>query len=374
MLFSQIPGLDEIKKTLIQSVKNNHIHHAQLFMGTEGTGNLAIALAYATYINCENKLENDSCGQCPSCIKINKLAHPDFNFVFPVSTTKQITKDPMSNLFLKDWRSFVLENPYGNLNDWSNHIGAENKQLNISVEESRNIIKTLSLKAFEAEYKILFIWQPENLHVTAANALLKVLEEPTLKTVFLLVTNNSEKLLTTILSRTQKIKVRSFTEEEIKKGLMGIAQLDDKKANRLAYLADGSLNEAFRLNREVEEDHHSFFRDWMRICYKRSNVLELVEWCEGFQKMGREVQKSLLQYGLNMFRETLVYRFASAELVRLQEEDMKFVEGFSKVLSESKVEAIAKQLNDAYYHIERNANPKITFLDLSLFISSVFKS
>jgi DNA polymerase III subunit delta' len=189
-----------------------------------------------------------------------------------------------------------------------------------------------------------------------------------------LVTNNSEKLLTTILSRTQKIKIRSFTDEEIKEGLISINQLDEKKAGKLAYLADGSLNEAFRLNREVEEDHHSFFRDWMRICYKKNNFAELVEWSEVFHKMGREVQKSLFQYGLNMLRETLVYNYASNQLVRLQDEDLKFVEGFSKVLNESKVEQVSKQLNDAYYHIERNANAKITFLDLSLFISMIFKS
>ncbi|MBX9850165.1 MAG: DNA polymerase III subunit delta [Cytophagaceae bacterium] len=374
MLFSEIPGLDEVKKTLINSVKSNHVHHAQLFMGTEGSANLAMAIAYATYINCEEKKEDDSCGTCPSCIKFKKLAHPDINFVFPISTTKNIPKDPMSSLFMKEWRTFVLENPYGNLNDWANHIGAENKQLNISVEESRNIIKTLSLKAFEAEYKILFIWQPENLHTSAANALLKILEEPPVKTVFLLVANNLEKILGTIQSRTQKVKIRSFTDDELKKGLVSKFQMEEKKASQLAYMADGNFNEALRLDQEAEEDHHVFFRDWMRICYKKNNWPELIEWSENFQKLGREMQKSLLQYGLNMLRETLVYSYAGDKLVRLQNEDLKFVQGFSKVLNEPKVEAIAEQLNQAHYHIERNANPKITFLDVSLYISGVLKS
>jgi len=375
VLFSEIPGLEEIKKTLIHSVRSNHVHHAQLFMGSEGTANLALALAYATYLNCEDKKEDDSCGQCSSCIKFKKLAHPDINFVFPVSTTKAVTKDPVSSLFLKDWRSFVLENPYGSLNQWGNFIGAENKQLNISVEESRNIIKTLSLKAFEAEYKVLLIWYPENMHVSAANAILKILEEPPYKTIFLLVTNNSERLLTTILSRTQKIKIPAFSEEEIKVALKQKLEVDDKKASQLAYLADGNLNEAFRLFKEVEEDHHLFFRDWMRVCYKKNNLLELVDWSENFQKLGREVQKSLILYGLNILRETLIYRVAgSGELVRLASEDLKFVEGFSKVLSEEKVERICGQLNEVFYHIERNANPKIAFLDVSLFISQVFKS
>lgn len=374
MLFSEIPGLEEIKQTLIQSVVANHVHHAQLFMGTEGSANLALALAYATYINCENKGEHDSCGQCPSCIKFNKLAHPDINFVFPVSTTKQVPKEPMSSSFLKDWRNFVLENPYATVNDWGNFIGAENKQLNIGVEESRNIVKTLSLKAFEAEYKILFIWYPENMHVSAANALLKILEEPPYKTIFLLVTNNSEKLLTTILSRTQKIKIRSFTEEEISAALQQKQQVEAKKATQLAYLADGNYNEALRLLKEVEEDHHLFFRDWMRVCYKKNNLTELTEWAENFHKMGREVQKSLLLYGLNILRETLVYSLTGGDLVRLASEDLKFVEGFSKVLSEEKVEMICRNLNEAHYHIERNANAKIVFLDVSLIISRIFKS
>jgi DNA polymerase III subunit delta' len=374
VLFSEIPGLEDTKRSLIQSVKSSHVAHAQLFMGTEGGANLAMALAYATYINCENKSDEDACGACPSCAKFNKLVHPDINFVFPVSTTKQVAKDPVSSLFLKDWRAFVLENPYASLNEWANYIGAENKQLNISVEESRNIIKTLSLKAFEAEYKVLLIWQPENLHHTAANSLLKILEEPPEKTIFILVANNIEKIITTILSRTQKVKIPSFTDEEVKAGLVRMQQLDEKKAAKVAYIADGSLNEAFRLNREVEEDHHIFLRDWMRACYKKNNYAELIEWAESFQKIGREGQKSLLQYGLNMLRETFVYHYAGNKLVRLPEEDLKFVEGFSKVLDNEKIEAVMKQMNDAYYHIERNANSKITFLDISLYISRLLKS
>jgi DNA polymerase-3 subunit delta' len=343
-------------------------------MGAEGSGNLALALAYATYLNCENRQEEDSCGKCPYCIKLSKLAHPDVNFVFPFSATKAVPKDPTCLHFMKDWRKFVLENPYASVNDWANFIGAENKQMNISAEEARNIIQTLSLKSFESEYKIMLIWQPEHMHVNGANALLKILEEPPVKTIFLLVTNNSERLLTTILSRTQKIKIRPFNDEEIKEGLIKMVQVEEKKAAQLAYVADGSLNEAFRLTREAEEDYHAFFRNWMRSCFKKNNTNELIEWGENFQSLGREVQKSLLQYGLGMLRETLVYNIAGKNLVRLGEEDLKFVEGFSKVLNEEKIEQISRHLNEACYHIERNANPKITFLDISLSISGIFKS
>ncbi|MFN3404347.1 MAG: ATP-binding protein [Cytophagaceae bacterium] len=372
MQFSQIPGLVETKKTLMASVQNSHVAHAQLFMGSEGGANLALAVAYATYINCESRVENDSCGTCPSCVKYNKLIHPDLHFVFPVATTKHVPKDPLSSLFMNDWRKFFLDNPYGGVLNWGEFIGSENKQLNISVEESRNIIKNISLKPFEAEYKILIIWLPENMHITAANAILKVLEEPPQKTLFLLVTNNSEKIITTVLSRTQKVKVRPFTDEEVKHYLKEKQGFDDKKATQLAYLSDGNLNEALRLASEIEEDNHQMFRDWMRVCFKKNNVAELMEWMEAFQKLGREGQKSLFHYGLGILRETLVCRY-SKDLLRLNEEDMKFVEGFSKVLDEWKVENISKQLNEGFYHIERNANAKIVFLDMSFQISAIMK-
>lgn len=372
MKFSEIPGLEETKKTLINSVKNKHVAHAQLFFGPGGSGNLALALAYATYINCENKQENDSCGICASCSKYNKLIHPDLHFVYPVTTTKQVTKDPLSHLFIKDWRNFVLQNPFGNLNDWSNFIGAENKQLSISVEEGRNIIKTLVLKSFEAEFKVLILWLPENMNVSAANAILKILEEPPEKTIFLLVTNNQDKIITTILSRTQKVKIRGFRDEEILKTLVGVHKVEEKRAQQLAWLAEGDYNEAMRLMDEVEEDNNQLFKDWMRLCYRKNNIKELVEWSEVFQKLGREAQKSLLQYGLTIIRECLVFRHAS-DLLKLKEDDFKFVEGFSKVLSEDKIEDITSNLNEAFYHIERNANGKIIFLDTSFNLSAIFK-
>jgi DNA polymerase III subunit delta' len=373
MLFSHIPGLDDTKRTLINSVKNAHIAHAQLFHGREGSANLALALAYATYINCENKGEDDSCGECPSCYKFNKLIHPDLHFVFPISTTKEVTKDALSNLFMKHWRNIVIANPYLNLSNWGDEIGSENKQLNISVDESRNILKSLALKSFEAEYKILILWLPEMMNASSANAILKVLEEPPSKTIFLLVTNNSEKIITTILSRIQLIKIRSFTDEEVKSHLTGKFSLDEKRAGQLAYLAEGNMNEAVRLKDEIQEDNHQLFRDWMRSCYKKNNITEIVAWSESFQKIGREAQKHLLQYGLNTIRETFLFRHTGTEIVRLQEDELKFVEGFSKVLNDLKIEQVSRQLNEAYYHIERNANPKILFLDLSLNISSLMK-
>lgn len=373
MFFAQIPGLAETKQSLIKAVHNNHIAHAQLFVGSDGSANLAMALAFATYINCEDKLATDSCGKCVSCNKYNKLIHPDLHFVFPVSTTKSVSKDPMSTLFMKEWRSFIAENPFGDVNTWANHIDAENKQLNISVEEARNIVKTISMKAFEAEYKVLIIWLAENMHPSASNAILKVLEEPPVKTVFLLVTNNSERIITTILSRTQRVKIRAFRDEEIKSELVNKHGIEERKAQQLAYLAHGNMNHGLQLVNEVEEDSHEMFRTWMRHCFKRNNVADLISAGEDFQKKGREGQKSLFLYGLHMMRECLIFPY-SRELIRLQQEEFQFVEGFSKIANGQKVEAISKQLTEACYHIERNGNAKIIFLDTSLNISSILKS
>ena len=211
MRFSDIIGLEDTKQQLIAAVKSNHVAHAQLFFGSEGSANLALALAFATYINCTNQSDSDSCGTCASCTKIDKLVHPDVQFIFPVSSTKKVTgKSVVSSSYMNEWRSFILNNPYSGIEQWSASYGAENKQSNISKEESRNIIKNLSLKAFEAEYKIMLIWLPEFMHPSAANGILKILEEPPKKTIFLLVTNDYEKLLTTILSRCQFLRFDLF--------------------------------------------------------------------------------------------------------------------------------------------------------------------
>lgn len=261
MLFKDIPGLEETKKQLIQAVKNNHIAHAQLFLCKNGGANLPLALAYTTYLNCEQPLENDSCGSCSSCSKNAKIVHPDVHFVYPVSSTKNITgKDVVSTNFLKEWRGFLLANPYGNVNQWMMAFGGENKQVNISKEESRQVIKRLSLKSFEGKYKVMIIWLPEYMNGASANAILKILEEPPERIIFLLVCNDDEQLLTTILSRTQIVKIRQFGDNEIMQLLVEQHEINETKAERLAHLADGNLNEAMTLIEGSEEDNHDLFR------------------------------------------------------------------------------------------------------------------
>lgn len=365
MLFKEITGLDDVKHTLVQSVANNHVAHAQLFRGKEGSANLAMALAYATYVNCEDKQSADACGRCASCTKMNKLIHPDFHQVFPVTTTKQVSKDPLSEHFLADWRKFIQASPYQSLSDWLDQIGAESKQGNIAVEEARNILRKLSLKAYEAEYKVLLIWLPEMMNSSSANALLKVLEEPPAKTLFLLVCQSTDKLLTTILSRTQGVRIRDFTDTEIRQHLTKRAGVEESRAAQIAHLSEGNLNEALRLSRSEKNEHHEWFREWMRLCFK-ADVTQLVEQTEKFAKLSKEMQKTLMQYGLTMCREALVWQHGAESLVRLEGDELNFVKGFAKVINAGNAETLYKYFNDACFHLERNANPKILFLDVSL--------
>lgn len=372
MQFSQIIGHQETKKLLLSSVQNSHVAHAQLFLGQEGSANLALALAYATYINCENKQPSDSCGTCGSCIKINKLVHPDFNFVMPVTSTKTITKDVLSQKFLTDWRTFVTVNPYQGLNEWMQYIGAENKQGIISKEESRQLVKLVSLKAFEGDYKIVLIWLPELMHHTAANALLKLLEEPPAKTLFLLVSQSSEKLLATITSRTQIVQVRAFTEQEVVEWVQQNYNTDQTTAYQIAQLAEGSLNAAAKLTSEISSDYFTFFQDWMRQCYGYK-FGDVVEMSEEFQKLGRENQKNFLLYALNLFRKVILFGVDASLITFLPPNEMEFVQKFSKLITQANAAQLTDELNQAHYHIERNANPKMVFVDSSIQIAGYLR-
>lgn len=373
MKFSDISGYESLKTQLIQSVVSDQIAHAQLFLGPQGGPNLALALAFSTFINCQNRTPEDSCGECAACQKNAKLVHPDVHFAFPVSATKKIkAKDVISIKFLSEWRNFVIQDPYNTAGGWNSYFGGENKQLNISRQESREIIKNLSLKPFEGLYKIMIIWLPEYMHPAAANALLKILEEPPRNTLFLLVSNDESKLLSTILSRTQIVHIRPFSDKEIKELLINQHFIEEDKAGQIAHLVDGNINEALRLAREVEDDSHKMFRDWMRLCYM-GDLMELTKWTEKFNAMTKVAQQTLFHYGLSMMREALIVGNDELDLSRLMGEEFEFVKNFSKILSFESIEKISNILNEAFYHIERNAHSKILFLSVSLKIVEIFQ-
>ncbi|GGZ33893.1 DNA polymerase III subunit delta [Echinicola pacifica] len=376
MLFSSIPGLTETKDRLVTAIKNNHLAHALLFHGPEGSANLKMALALATYVNCANPGENDSCGTCSSCQKMAKLVHPDLSFTFPLpgSMIKEEDGDKAKKGdILVPWRDFVINKPYANLQDWIYHNGFEKKQLNISKAAAKQIIQTLSLKSFEGGYKTILVWMPEFLNSSAANALLKVLEEPPEKTLFLMVANQPEQLLTTILSRTQKVLVRAFTDTEIEEHLVAQGLSSPAAAQQIAPLADGNMRDAYRLMDQVVDENTAKFRDWMRICFTL-DINKVTQWADQYQLQDKEGQKALLLTGLNILRESLLKRSQLEELMRSSPSDRDFVENFStKALTENKITDLYKLLNDAHYHLERNASAKILFANLSFNMARVLR-
>lgn len=374
MIFKDIPGLTEVKEKLMNTIERGKIAHAQLFRGREGSANLALAIAYASVLNCEARTESDACGKCASCQKISKIIHPDVHFVFPVCPAKNKSgKDVVSDSFIEEWRALVRKNPYAGPFEWSMEFGGENKQLNISREESRNVVKKLSLKSFEGMYKVMIIWLPEYMHNSAANALLKLLEEPPEKTLFLLVTNDQEGIIGTILSRSQQVNIRSFTKQETAAFLIENYTLDESRAQQISNIADGNLNHAIKLVNEIEDDAHVMFQEWMRTCFSK-NYSSMIEFAEELSKANKILQKGIIQYGMSILREALLINNGASNLVHEQKEERTFVDNFAKTLSFERLTSMYEMLNSAFYHLERNGNPKIIFLDTSLLITSAFKS
>ncbi|HYF66793.1 MAG TPA: DNA polymerase III subunit delta [Ohtaekwangia sp.] len=368
MTFSNIPGLQGVKQVLSEAAKTNHTAHAQLFVGTDGALNLPLALAFATYLHCENK-GDDSCGTCSACSKNSKLIHPDTHFVFPLSNIKNDKDEERFKAEIrKSWRTFLTENPFGTLDDWTNSYGGEDKQALISREESREIVKALSLKPFESQHKVMIIWQPELMHPSAANGILKILEEPPPHTYFILVTNAADRLLSTIISRTQIVTVPLLSDEEVEGYLVDKHGVEVSRAQRTAQLADGNLNLAIKLLDNEEDNNTLRFTEWMRACFKR-NYGTLVSIAEEYHGLDKLSQRNVMSYSINMMRETMLHVSGASAINRATGDELKFVQDFSKVMNLEKIEKSFKLMNDASYHLERNGSAKMIFLDLSLNLS-----
>jgi len=364
LLFGEIIGHEDIKRTLIRSVQNNHVAHAQLFDGPPGGAGLALALAFATFVNCEDPQAHDACGRCASCAKMKKLAHPDIHHIFPLPRAPKENEELLADL-TPQWRSFVAESPYQTLPDWLAHINATNNQQGIiPIKEARNIIKKLSLKAYEGAYKIMLLWQPELLNVQSANALLKILEEPPAKTLFLLISSQSDKLLTTVISRTQRVAVPRFLDEEVAEFLLQKG-IEEKRARQIAYLSEGNMATAAHLATETDDDRHGWFADWMRTAYQ-ADYAQLVKMADEFDGWGKEKQKGLFDYALNLFRDLFLQQNGASALLRLQDQELVFVQRFAKTMPPAALEILVQEITTAYYHLERNARAKILFLDISL--------
>tara|TARA_B100000287_G_scaffold400347_1_gene419468 strand:- start:252 stop:1376 length:1125 start_codon:yes stop_codon:yes gene_type:complete len=370
MRFSEIPGLDDEKKILINSYNSNTIHHAMLFIGQKGSANLSLALAFATYINCQNR-NTDSCGECPSCSKMDKLIHPDVNFVFPVAPTPKINKEVISDKFIHSWRSSVIESPYITVEDWFEIYGFENKQPNISKDEVRNLVKKLALKPFESVFKINILWLPEYLHLSTSNAMLKILEEPPGNTLFFIVTNNDQKLISTIKSRVQSFKVKRFLDEDMKKYLSSHIDISESEVDQAIYLSNGDINKAEKYLFVSNSEDLNQLKVWMRACYSQNfqDINNQVEW---FNSLSKIKKRTFLTYSLKLMREALVSSIDES-LSKISDEEMSFISNFRKTLKQKEFEKIIIIIDENIRYLDRNANPKILFLDLSIKIANLFK-
>ena len=368
MLFQEVIGQNAIKEQLIQSVFENRVSHAQLFLGPEGSGSFALALAYAQFISCSERTKTDSCGNCASCRKYNKLIHPDLHFSYPFFRGGE-KEDSMADL--GEWRDLVLSNPYFNLDEWRLRLDAQNKQPNINKAECLNILHRLSLKAFESEYKTMIIWLPEYLK-NEGNRLLKTLEEPANKTLIILVAQNQDQILNTILSRTQLVKIPALKNEDIVRYLTDNKDISETQASRIAYLSDGNMQAALNLLKEDDHDDFRNFTSWMRMTFADKGA-QIIDFVDELSRLGRENQKNMLRYGVQLIRECIMMMSGAESLVHLPSAELDFVKNFSKHLDLAKCEALVNELEKAHYHIERNANPKILFLDVSLQFVKILK-
>lgn len=373
MHFSEIIGQEHLKNHLTKSADAGRIPHAQLFVGPEGSGTLATAIAYAQYILCNNNGGENSNGNESCNIKFSNFTHPDLHFIYPTVTALGITSKPKSIDFIKEWRDFISQNSYGSLFDWLNFLEAGNKQGEIRVDDAQEILRLLSLKSYEGGYKIAIIWMADKINIAASNKLLKLLEEPTDKTLFLLIAENEEDIIQTILSRCQVLHFNGLSENNIAERLITDFNIDLREAKKIAHQAQGNFNKALKFINENGEDavFEEWFVEWVRAAFRAkgnaSAISDLIKWSETIAGIGRETQKKFLNYCIEMFRQALLINYQTTSLVYMEPKVAKFkLENFAPFVNGSNIDAIFTELSDAIYHIERNGNAKIILTDLSI--------
>ncbi|MEH6658764.1 ATP-binding protein [Leeuwenhoekiella marinoflava] len=372
MLFQTILGQNFIKKHLTTSVDRKRVAHAQLFVGTSGSGVLPCAIAYAQYLICSNT-EGENTGGSTSCnLKFDHLAHPDLHFAYPVATTDSIKSHPVSDNFAKEWRSFIKQNPYGSLYDWHQHIGIDKKQGKIGVDEAHDIVKKLSLKSYEGGFKVMIIWMADKMNSAASNKLLKLIEEPPQKTVFILIAENEDLILDTIKSRCQILKFPPLAAEALETALINEHNCNASEAKKLAIKAHGDYNLAMHLldHSSDEEEFETWFVSWVRTAFKargnKKSIIDLISWSESIASKGRETQKNFLGYCEDFFRQAMLLNYGATNLVYLQPVTQFELAKFAPFIHGNNIESLIEELQTAAYHIERNGNAKIILTDLSI--------
>jgi DNA polymerase-3 subunit delta' len=374
MLFKDILGQDHIKNYLITTANAGRIPHAQLFIGPEGSGTLPMAMAYAQYILCNNSDGENTNGNSACNLKFEHISHPDMHFVYPITSTDEVKGDSVvSTNFLDQWRSFVKENPYGSLFDWYKKLEIPKKQGIISVKESAAINKNLSLKAYEGGYKVMIIWMADKMRTDAANKLLKLLEEPPEKTIFILISESIDDLLQTIISRCQVVDFLALPEQVITDALIATHKVEANLAKKIAHQCEGNYNKALHLLHKDDDDSvfEEWFINWVRAAFKAkgnaSVIADLISWSSTISKEGRETQKNFLQFCIQFFRQALLLNYQATDLVYLEPNFENFkLEKFAPFVHGNNIADIFKELEDAIYHIERNGNSNIILTDLSI--------
>jgi DNA polymerase-3 subunit delta' len=362
MQFVDVVGQQELKKHFITEINSGNIAHARLFYGKPGYGPLPLALAFVAYLFCDNKQENDSCGVCPSCLKVNKLQHPDLHFSFPTVQTDA----NKSILMIDHWRKQVEENPYFTELDWLRRIDPKERNMIISVHESQDIIKKLSLKAYEGGYKAMIIWLPESMNTQAANKLLKLLEEPTPKTVFILVAESHESMLRTILSRTQVVRVPKIDDDELKLFLRRGTKIEAAAIDRVVIQSDGDFIQTMAAyeRQDDSEINRELFIKLMRVSY-RKDVIGMLDWAEEISNATKDGQKVFLEYALHMVRQSMLKNYTGDQLTRLTQDEDAFLANFARFITGNNLRDFMLTFSDSHYYIERNANSKILFTNIS---------
>lgn len=373
MLFKDVVGQKEVINHLLHIAKTGNIPHAQLFLETSGAGGLPLALAFANYLMCENQQETDACGVCSSCQKNSKLIHPDFHFAYPV-ITKTSGKVPLSTDYIKEWRETMINMPYVSPYEWLQILKAENKQGKITAEESRRIIKALQLKSFESKYKVLVIWQPETLG-NEGNILLKLIEEPTDDTIIILVSNNLQHILTTIVSRTQILKINPIDDESLFENLkIRFPEIDEATIQLAVNLSEGDFKEASNTLLHKENNLFRYFTHWLA-SIQQTQIPQLVTWVAEISGIGRENIKKLLDYFVHIVRQDTLQYFSDSQFkIKLSNEELAFLQKFPlKIQNTETLSALLETIESSNYQIERNGNPKIVLLSLSLEIRQLLK-
>ncbi|MCC9072355.1 DNA polymerase III subunit delta' [Flavobacterium sp. F-65] len=373
MQFSEILGQDHIKNHLIKTASTGRIPHAQLFIGSEGSGTLPTAIAYAQYILCGNSGPDNENGNTSCNLKFQSISHPDLHFIYPTVTTEDVKTKPKSLDFIQDWRNFIQEMPYGGLFDWYKILGVQNKQGEIRVEDAQEVLKSLALKSYEGGYKIMIIWMADKMNIAASNKLLKLLEEPSDKTIFILISENEESIIQTIRSRCQVLHFNGLSEQVIANALVSKENLEPNSALKIAHQAQGNYNKALHLIKNDDDEYpfEQWFVTWVRAAFKAKGnaaaIQDLITWSEQIAALGRESQKKFLEFCIEMFRQALLLNYQAPNLVYMEPKVEKFkLENFAPFVNGNNINDIFKELSDAMYHIERNGNAKIILTDLSI--------